>query len=202
MLLTSTPKPRQRSHLCSAPPAPRQPGTPSSCLATSHHFPCTWTSASAWYNPTQKQVFTTTVFSRGLRGCFVGFGGFGVGCFFKHVSEAAVRSQAPALEEQGEARESFWKCQVRSFQSSPCHPRTAPTSQRNKRLLKLGRAAHPCSSVKWLLVALRDTSSIHHSAALLWHSFVFGETFKAKDYQHTSSSPGASSQVQTAGTSL
>lgn len=78
----------------------------------------------------------------------VEFWGFRVEGFFKHVSEAAFRSQAPALGEIGEAHESFWKCQVRSFQSSPCHPRIAPTSQRNKRLLKLGRAAHPCSSVK------------------------------------------------------
>jgi len=101
-----------------------------------------------------------------------------------------------------QARESFWKCQGGSAQSSLCHPRIGPTSQRNKKLLKLARTTSPCSSVKWLLVALHDASSIRHSNAMLWYSFVFGETFKAKDYQHTSSSPGASYQTQTAGISL
>lgn len=123
--------------------------------------------------PHVEQVFETTVFSR---------------VFFKHVSQAQLRSQPPAWGEQvskeetpdTRARESFWKCWGGSFQSSLCHPRTGPTSQRNKRLLKLGRTTYPCSSVKWLLVAPHDTSSIRHSNAVLWHSFVFEKRSKPR----------------------
>lgn len=174
---------------------PVQWATPSSPLAPGHHRPRMRTSSAAGTTPRRTRSSKQPRFP---------------GSFFKHVSQAQFRSQAPAWGEQvskeetpdTRARESFWKCWGGSFQRSLCHPRTGPTSQRNKRLLKLGRTTYPCSSVKWLLVAPHDTSSIRHSNAVLWHRFVFGETFKAKDYQHTSSSPGASYQVQTEGISL
>lgn len=77
----------------------------------------------------------------------------------------------------------LWKCQGGAFQSSFCHPRIVSTSQRNTRLLKLGRTTYPYSSIKWLLVAPCDTSSICHSKAVLGHSSGFGGTFQGKDYQ-------------------
>lgn len=90
-----------------------------------------------------------------------------------------------------------------NLSKQPLPPKlSGPTSQRNKRLLKLGRITYPCSSVKGLLVAPHDASSIHHSNAVLWYSFASGEMLQAKDYQHTSSSPGASYQAQAEGISL
>lgn len=80
-----TPKPRERSHLHCWPkdsqlhhPPLQQQVTVTS---THKHFSC--------YNPMQNQVFKTTTFSR---------------AFSKQVSQAQLRSQAPAWEKQGSKR--------------------------------------------------------------------------------------------------
>lgn len=123
------------------------------------------------------------------------------------MSQAQLRSQAPAWEKQGSKRRHEAHKHMRTsgnakgepFQSSSCHPRIGPTSQRNNRLLKLGRTTYPASSdFLWHCVTLPAsvTQKLCGGTALPWGTSI------AKDYQHTPSSPGASSQAQPAGISL
>lgn len=110
----------QRSHLHSWPKDSQlhHPPLQQQVIVTPH------TNLFSCYNPTQNHVLKTTTFPRVL---------------LKHVSQAQLRSQAPAWERSKgvkgdtgiKACESYWKRQGGAFQSSFCHPRIGPTRQRN-----------------------------------------------------------------------
>lgn len=123
-----------------------------------------------------------------------------------NTSQARFSSQAPAWGKKGSKSRHEMHKPVRALGNAEWDlfkPASATQGlDLPAGLLKLGRTTHPCSSIKWLLVALHGASDNCHSDVVLWSSFVSEETLKARNYQCKASSPGASQQVQTEGISL